>query len=140
MELIQHSITQHPIRVALIWRFSFLPEFMKNFGLAVLPLKTWQFVVAVMLHGLPFTALWTFLGREMGLVVRCVFVTFPFDLCCHHYFRWRFCHWIIVHGITNTDNSLPTSYQSLFFRGVVPHPSKTLKLIISGVYIFGTFV
>lgn len=70
MDLVQHSIRQRPLRVALIWRFSFLPEFVKNFGLAVLPIKTWQFVCAVLMHGLPFTVLWTFLGNEMGLVVK----------------------------------------------------------------------
>jgi uncharacterized membrane protein YdjX (TVP38/TMEM64 family) len=94
MDLVQHSITKHPIRVSLIWRFSFLPEFMKNFGLAVLPVKTWQFMSAVLIHGFPFTVLWTFLGKEMGLVV----------------------------------------------RGVVAQPSRVLKMMITGVYIFGFFI
>ena len=70
LDLVKESITKHPIRVALIWRFSFLPEQIKNFGLAILPLKTWQFVTAVLLHGFPFTVLWTFMGNEMGLVVK----------------------------------------------------------------------
>lgn len=94
MELVQHSILQRPYRVALIWRFSFLPEFVKNFGLAVLPVKTWQFICAVLTHGLPFTVLWTWLGNEMGLVV----------------------------------------------KGVVSEPSRVLKMMITGVYIFGFFV
>ena len=51
MELVQDSIIKNPVRVALIWRFSFLPEQIKNFGLAVLPLKTWQFISAVLMHG-----------------------------------------------------------------------------------------
>ena len=72
LDLVKDSIVKNPIRVALIWRFSFLPEQMKNFGLAVLPLKTWQFVTAVIVHGFPFSCLWTFLGNEMGLVVRYV--------------------------------------------------------------------
>ena len=70
MDLVKHSITERPIRVALIWRFSFLPEQIKNFGLAILPVQTWQFVTAVLLHGFPFTLLWTFMGNEMGLVVK----------------------------------------------------------------------
>jgi len=70
MDLVRDSITKNPIRVALIWRFSFLPEFVKNFGLAILPIKTWQFVTAVLMHGFPFTILWTFMGNEMGGVVR----------------------------------------------------------------------
>merc|ERR1711957_1018047 len=94
MDLIKHSITSNPILVAIIWRFSFLPEFMKNFGLSVLPLKTWQFAVAVFLHGFPFTVLWTFIGKEMGLV----------------------------------------------FRGVVMKPSKILKFLVGGVYVFGFLI
>jgi len=70
LDLVQYSIRKNPIRVALIWRFSFLPEFLKNFGLAILPVKTWQFVTAVLMHGFPFTMLWTFMGNEMGSVVR----------------------------------------------------------------------
>lgn len=70
MELVKDSITRTPIRVALIWRFSFLPEQIKNFGLSILPVKTWQFIAAVLLHGFPFTLLWTFMGNEMGLFLR----------------------------------------------------------------------
>lgn len=94
LSLVQDSIVKNPIRVALIWRFSFLPEQMKNFGLAVLPVKIWQFVCALLLHGFPFTLLWTFLGNEMGLIV----------------------------------------------RGVVDSPSRTLKILMSWVYIFGFFI
>ncbi len=70
MDLVKESIMKNPVRVALIWRFSFLPEQIKNFGLAILPLKTWHFVAAVLLHGFPFTLLWTFMGNEMGLLVK----------------------------------------------------------------------
>jgi len=94
MELVKDSIVKNPVRVSLIWRFSFLPEQIKNFGLAVLPVKTWQFISAVLMHGFPFTVLWTFVGNEMGLIV----------------------------------------------RGVMDSPSRTLKILISGVYVFGFFV
>eukprot|EP00568_Trieres_chinensis_P000256 CAMPEP_0183307644 /NCGR_PEP_ID=MMETSP0160_2-20130417/18489_1 /TAXON_ID=2839 ORGANISM="Odontella Sinensis, Strain Grunow 1884" /NCGR_SAMPLE_ID=MMETSP0160_2 /ASSEMBLY_ACC=CAM_ASM_000250 /LENGTH=331 /DNA_ID=CAMNT_0025471271 /DNA_START=69 /DNA_END=1061 /DNA_ORIENTATION=- len=94
MDLVEDSIQQNPIGVALIWRFSFLPEFVKNFGLSVLPLKPIHFVTAVVLHGFPFTCLWTFLGAETGALA----------------------------------------------RGVVLEPSRTLKMLVSGVYIFGFFV
>jgi hypothetical protein len=46
------------------------------------------------MHGFPFTVLWTFVGNEMGLIV----------------------------------------------RGVMDSPSRTLKILISGVYVFGFFV
>jgi uncharacterized membrane protein YdjX (TVP38/TMEM64 family) len=94
MELVQDSIVKNPLRVALIWRFSFLPEQIKNLGLAVLPVKTWQFLSAVLLHGFPFTLLWSFLGAEMGLIV----------------------------------------------RGVIDKPSRLLKILMSGVYVFGFFI
>ena len=70
MELVQDSIVENPIRVALIWRFSFLPKQIKNFGLAVLPVETWQFLVAISIHGVPFTFLWSYMGAEMGNMVR----------------------------------------------------------------------
>ena len=70
MDLVEQSIVDNPIGVALIWRFSFLPEFMKNFGLALLPLKRAHFITAVFLHGFPFTCLWTCLGAEAGKLAR----------------------------------------------------------------------
>lgn len=94
MDLVQDSIRKNPFRVSLIWRFSFLPEQAKNCGLAVLPVKAWQFIAAVLCHGFPFTLLWTFLGNEMGLIV----------------------------------------------RGVMDQPSRTLKILMSGVYVFGFFI
>lgn len=75
MSLVENSIENNPIGVALIWRFSFLPEFMKNFGLALLPLKTTHFMTAVFLHGFPFTCLWTCLGAEAGKLARGVVST-----------------------------------------------------------------
>lgn len=94
MDLVQDSIRENPVGVALIWRFSFLPEFVKNFGLSVLPIKPIHFITAVFLHGFPFTCLWTFLGAETGALA----------------------------------------------RGVVAEPSRTLKILVSGVYVFGFFV
>ncbi len=70
MDLVKDSIAKRPVRVALIWRFSPLPEQIKNFGLAILPVKTWQFALAVLSHGFPFTVLWSFMGNEMGLVIK----------------------------------------------------------------------
>ena len=91
MGLVEESIRDNPVGVALIWRFSFLPEFMKNFGLSVLPIAPKHFLTAVFLHGFPFTCLWTFLGAETGALA----------------------------------------------RGLVEAPSRSLKIIISGVYFFG---
>jgi len=69
--LIESSFESNPIGVALIWRFSPLPEFLKNFGLSAIPgLKLRHFFVAVLLHGFPFTCLWTVLGAETSMVLR----------------------------------------------------------------------
>jgi uncharacterized membrane protein YdjX (TVP38/TMEM64 family) len=70
MELVQESIQENPIRVALIWRFSFLPEQIKTFGLSVLPVSLLHYVTAVVLHGFPFTCLWTAMGAEAGALAR----------------------------------------------------------------------
>jgi len=94
MDLVHDSIVKNPLRVSLIWRFSFFPEQVKCFGLAVLPVKLWQYIAAVLIHGFPFTLLWSFLGNEMGAIV----------------------------------------------RGTASQPSKTLKLLIGGVYVFGFFI
>lgn len=94
MDLVQDSIVKNPLRVSLIWRFSFFPEQVKCFGLAVLPVKLWQYILAVLIHGVPFTLLWTVLGNEMGLIV----------------------------------------------RGTIAKPTKVLKILIGGVYLFGFFI
>ena len=115
LDLIERSIQKGPIRVALIWRLSPLPEFIKNFGLAVLPLKMSHFAIAVVLHGLPFTLLWTFMGHEMGLVVRCVDPSFgsfssSISFLSHHFFSRR---------------------------GITSKPSRVLKILVGFVYLLG---
>ena len=71
MHKIDSSFQSHPFGVALIWRFSPLPEFVKNVGPALVPtLKTRYQILAVLVHGLPFTVLWSCLGNEAGLVAR----------------------------------------------------------------------
>jgi len=70
MDLVQESIKEQPVRVALVWRFSFLPEQVKTFGLSVLPLSLRHFIMAVVLHGFPFTVLWSCMGAEAGALAR----------------------------------------------------------------------
>lgn len=65
------SFQSHPFRVALIWRFSPLPEFVKNVGPALVPtLKTRYQIMATLVHGLPFTVLWSCMGHEAAMVAR----------------------------------------------------------------------
>mmetsp|Transcript_19826 Transcript_19826/g.35875 ORF Transcript_19826/g.35875 Transcript_19826/m.35875 type:complete len:327 (+) Transcript_19826:59-1039(+) len=71
MDKINASFQSHPYRVALIWRFSPLPEFMKNIGPALVPtLRTPYQILAILTHGLPFTVLWSCMGREAAMVAR----------------------------------------------------------------------
>lgn len=71
MDKINGSFRSHPYRVALIWRFSPLPEFMKNIGPSLVPtLRTRYQILAIITHGLPFTVLWSFMGAEAAAVAR----------------------------------------------------------------------
>ncbi|KAL9191239.1 hypothetical protein ACHAXT_000945 [Thalassiosira profunda] len=71
MDKINVSFEKHPYRVALIWRFSPLPEFVKNVGPALVPtLRTRYQLLAILTHGLPFTVLWSCMGSEAARVAR----------------------------------------------------------------------
>jgi len=70
LQLIESSIAEMPLRVALLTRFSPLPEFVKNCGMAVLPLKVPYFTASIILHGFTFTCLWTYVGAETAKVMR----------------------------------------------------------------------
>jgi uncharacterized membrane protein YdjX (TVP38/TMEM64 family) len=70
LQLVEESIEDNPLGVSLMVRFAPLPEFAKNFGLSVLKVKTRYFLLAVLVHGVPFTCLWTCLGAETGRVMR----------------------------------------------------------------------
>eukprot|EP00984_Skeletonema_dohrnii_P016070 scaffold7059_cov118-Skeletonema_dohrnii-CCMP3373.AAC.1 len=71
MVKIDKSFKSHPFGVALIWRFSPLPEFVKNVGPSLVKtLKTRYQLFAILAHGLPFTILWSFMGAETAAVAR----------------------------------------------------------------------
>eukprot|EP00978_Attheya_sp_CCMP212_P013845 scaffold34928_cov54-Attheya_sp.AAC.1 len=71
LSLIDHSVEAKPFRIALLMKYSSFPEVIKNFGLAIMPpIKPWMFLLATMIHGLPFTALWTFLGHDSASRLR----------------------------------------------------------------------
>ena len=62
--IIKKEVVKHPIRIALLWRFSCFPELVKNFGLAVMPLNYKFFLLACLIHGGPYTVLWSKAGAE----------------------------------------------------------------------------
>ncbi len=71
MSKIDKSFKSHPFGVALIWRFSPLPEFVKNVGPSLVKtLKTRYQLLAILVHGVPFTVLWSCMGAEAAAVAR----------------------------------------------------------------------
>jgi uncharacterized membrane protein YdjX (TVP38/TMEM64 family) len=71
MDKIDNSFESHPYRVALIWRFSPMPEFVKNVGPSLVSgLRTRYQLFATITHGLPFTVLWSCMGNEAAIVAR----------------------------------------------------------------------
>ena len=70
LSLMEESIEERPFRVALLCRFSPLPELVKNAGIGVLPVPTKWFIASLILHGFSFTCLWTCMGAETARVLR----------------------------------------------------------------------
>ena len=70
MVLMEESIQETPLRVALLCRFAPLPEVVKNCGMGVLPVARRWFLASLVLHGLPFTCLWTCVGAETAALLR----------------------------------------------------------------------
>jgi uncharacterized membrane protein YdjX (TVP38/TMEM64 family) len=68
--LMEESIHEQPLRIALLSRFSPLPEFAKNCGMGVLEVPKRTFLASLLLHGGFFTLLWSFMGAETARVMR----------------------------------------------------------------------
>jgi uncharacterized membrane protein YdjX (TVP38/TMEM64 family) len=63
--LIEASVATKPIRTAILLKYSCFPEFVKNFGTSLLkPIPLWGFLLATLVHGGPFTCLWSWLGAD----------------------------------------------------------------------------
>jgi uncharacterized membrane protein YdjX (TVP38/TMEM64 family) len=82
LSLMQESIQEMPLRVALLCRFSPLPEFVKNAGMGVMASSSSSsssnssksripqcFFASLILHGFFFTCLWSCLGAETARVL-----------------------------------------------------------------------
>ena len=69
--LIERGVARHPLRSALVVRYSPFPELVKNFALSVTPPVTYPlFATAIAIHGLPFSILWAALGHDGNLRLR----------------------------------------------------------------------
>ena len=66
--LIEASVAHKPLLTAILLKYSCFPEFVKNFGSSLLnPIPFWGFLLATLVHGGPFTCLWSWLGDDAAL-------------------------------------------------------------------------
>ena len=67
LNLLEDSAASHPLQVAFLMKLSCFPETIKNYGSALLfPIQLWMFVLATIVHGGLFSALWTYTGVDMA--------------------------------------------------------------------------
>ena len=60
-------ITSNPLRSTVLIRMSVLPELLKNYILATYgDLQLPTFYLGVLIHGGPYSILWSYLGSELG--------------------------------------------------------------------------
>lgn len=65
IQLMQNHVDQNPLKVALLMRYSLLPEFVKNCGASLFaPITPLLFIVSVILHGWMYSACWTYVGMD----------------------------------------------------------------------------
>lgn len=63
--LVQHAVKEHPIRTAFLMKYSCFPETIKNYGSSLFTeIHYWMFALATVVHGTPFTCVWTWLGMD----------------------------------------------------------------------------
>lgn len=63
--LVRHAVKQHPLRTALLMKYSCFPGTIKNFGSSLFSeIQYWMFALATVVHGGPFTCVWTWLGID----------------------------------------------------------------------------
>jgi uncharacterized membrane protein YdjX (TVP38/TMEM64 family) len=67
-QLIESSVEHSPTKTAILLKYSVFPEFIKNYGTALLnPIPLTTFLFATLVHGGPFTCLWSWLGDDTSL-------------------------------------------------------------------------
>ena len=69
--LIQEGVQKKPFQSALILRYSPFPQLIKNFALSITKPVTFPiFIVAISIHGFPFSLLWAALGHDSSMRLR----------------------------------------------------------------------
>jgi len=63
--LVRHAVKEHPLRTAVLMKYSCFPETIKNYGSSLFEeVHYWMFALATIVHGSPFTCVWTWLGVD----------------------------------------------------------------------------
>jgi uncharacterized membrane protein YdjX (TVP38/TMEM64 family) len=61
---IAHSVSRHQLKNALFLKFSIFPEIIKNFSMAAMDVSPSVFLLVTIIHGVPYTLLWNWLGHD----------------------------------------------------------------------------
>ncbi|KAL9189875.1 hypothetical protein ACHAXT_009550 [Thalassiosira profunda] len=71
LELIEKGVALNPMLSALVVRYSPFPQLLKNFALSVTtPVSFPMFLLAILIHGFPFSLLWAALGQDSAMRLR----------------------------------------------------------------------
>lgn len=69
--LIERGVAKNPTQSALIVRYSPFPQLIKNFSLGLTKSVSYPiFLLAILIHGLPFSILWAALGNDSSIRLR----------------------------------------------------------------------
>ena len=69
--LIERGVAKNPTQSALIVRYSPFPQLIKNFSLSLTKSVSYPiFLLAILIHGLPFSILWAALGNDSSMRLR----------------------------------------------------------------------
>jgi len=69
--LIERGVAKNPTQSALIVRYSPFPQLIKNFSLGLTKSVSYPiFLLAILIHGLPFSILWAALGNDSSMRLR----------------------------------------------------------------------
>ena len=69
--LVERGVQRHPVMSSLIVRYSPFPQLIKNFALSLTKPVTFPiFLLAISIHGFPFSVLWAALGNDSSMRLR----------------------------------------------------------------------
>lgn len=69
--LVERGVQRHPVKSSLIVRYSPFPQLIKNFALSLTKPVTFPiFLLAICIHGFPFSLLWAALGNDSSMRLR----------------------------------------------------------------------